>query len=141
VTGRHEHSNPESALRTTGRALPRGRLFLGPVGAPLEDLFDVGTIASPPAEPGELRVVSPYAVVGRKTRVPESVAGPPGKVWTVWCVHPSPGTVWVADGHTAHPAKVTDLQIVVARPHLCREDELCCDTCNTHLGCRCPEVG
>ena len=86
-----------------------------------------------------LRVMSPYAVVNRKVRVPAHIAEPAGKVWSVWCVHKRPGMVWVADGHVAHEVAVTELDIVVSSPHLCVTDELCCDDCNTHLGCRCPE--
>lgn len=93
-----------------------------------------------PTDGTTLRVMSPYAVVGRMVKVPETIVGPAGKVWSVWCVHKRPGMVWIADGHTAHEAAVTDLEIVVASPHLCTGDELCCDDCQTHLGCRCPEL-
>lgn len=86
-----------------------------------------------------LRVMSPYAVVGRRVRV-ATVPEVAGKVCTVWAVHRKPGMVWVADGNHAYAANVTDLEIVVASPHLCGADDLCCDTCLTHLGCRCPEL-
>lgn len=128
------------------RPLPYGRVFFGPVGTPLEDMFEPGNgfveLSALAAVESErpLRIISPYAVVGRNVRVPTTIAEPAGKVWSVWAVHRSPGTVWIADGQIAHPAPVTELEIVVTSPHLCVDDELCCDTCNTHLGCRCPEV-
>lgn len=122
------------------RPLPYGRVFVGPVDAPVEDMWEVGYFArETPSAAGTLRAMSPYALVGRRVRVPASVAGPAGKVWSVWCVNKRNGMVWVADGRTAHEATVLELDIVVTAPHLCRNDELCCDECMTHLGCRCPE--
>jgi hypothetical protein len=122
------------------RPLPAGRVFWGPPGTPLYDMVEPGSGTMPRTPGDDLRIMSPYAVLNRAVRVPEEVAGPPGKVWSVWAVHRQPGMVWVADGTIAHPVAVTDLDIVVTSPHLCFNDELCCDTCNTHLGCRCPEL-
>lgn len=119
------------------RPLPAGRVFWGPVGTPIYNMPELGGLGAPSGSP--LRVMSPYALIGRKVRVPDVVATPAGKVWTVWAVHKKPGMVWVGDGATAHPAVVTELDIVVTSPHLCVNDELCCDTCGIHLGCRCPE--
>ncbi len=112
------------------RPLPYGRVFLN---------RDDAIYPEQVGDDRELRAMSPYALVGREVRVPASVAGPPGKVWEVWCVHKHAGMVWVADGHTAHAAAVVDLDILCTPPHLCVNDELCCDTCMTHIGCRCPE--
>lgn len=122
----------------TERPLPGGKVFLGPVGeTELSKMVEVGVVVDEPGLP-PLRAMSPYAVVGRQVRVP-GVPELAGKVGTVWAVHRQPGMVWVALNNHAHPAHVIDLEIVVASPHLCGADLLCCDDCLTHLGCRCPE--
>ena len=121
-------------MAEAGRILPGGRLFIGPPGTPVSAMTEVAGFYPDGLPEAPLRAMSPWAVLGRKAKHPEHG----DTIFEVWAVHRLEGMVWLAAGNHAVPARVIDLQIGVASPHLCKNDELCCDTCNVHLGCRCP---